>query len=433
MINEILLYENITGKQSLYFSNGNKVDLNSVNFIPQTNPWYSVKVEDFTKLTSTDFFKNFKSPFLIYHNGFECPQMASIQYSDSEKEILNNQGLHIFLTENLVKYIGNRNYITKKDISDKILEFKPGINFSVYGDLRCSQFDSIQDLIDNNDLTNVHVYCIEMNVEQFFSKKYPKIKFHWKDVYISEPIEYMFLKTRSEKTKINYKFLNYNWRYDFHRDLIASYLTNKSSKISWYYKSNIVSIKNALWFDLDSWKNKLEYSLLKQGMEKLANSVPINLDKEIAVAKSLKGNMLDVLTMPDCEVPYSINSSIFDDVFCSVVSESVYAEPTSSISEKTLLSIYNSTPFIVVGTPGALKYLKKLGFKTFSNYWPEMYDDEYNHADRMLKIFDTINFIDLKSIEDLSAMYQDMKPIIEFNLHRLIELRKNNQWLNSMQ
>lgn len=430
-----LLYQDFLGVASIYFSNGEKIKIDNVpSTAVNTSPsWYSVKLEDFTNLTNTKYFKNFKNPYLIYHNGFECPQMSVINYSTDEVDMMNRHGLHIFLTENLVKYTGDRNFISKKDISSRLAEFKPGINFSVYGDLRCSQFDSIQDLVSNNNLTNVHVYTIEMNVGTFFNSKYPTFKFHWKDTYISEPLGYILQHPSSSKNAIKIKFINLNWRYDFHRELVAAYLTNTSSKISWYYKSSFEKLKSTLWFDIEQWSSSPVYSKLKLGAEHLYKNAPLIVDKTVDEGVELSGTMFDILKLPKTEVPYTVDHHAFDNVFCSVVSESVYTEPTSTASEKTLYSIYHRTPFIIVGTPGALEYIKKLGFKTFEDYWPEDYDREPNHEHRLLKIFKLIDYLDSRSLDELEKLYLSMQPILDFNYNRLLELNKNNLWLEDMQ
>lgn len=430
-----LLFQNFNNKQEIYFSNGEKINIDefSCDVIKSAPFWYSVKIEDFTKLSNSDYFQKFKKPYLIYHNGFECPQMSIIQFNDKEIKLLNQEGLHIFLTENLVKYTGDRKFVSKQNLKDKIHEFKFGVNTGVYENLRCAQFDSIQDLVRNNNLKNVHVYTIELDVDIVFSKKYPELMFHWKDTYIFKSIADFTVIAPVTKLPPRFKFINFNWRYDFYRDLVVSYLATTNSKFSWYYKSDIEKIKSNLWFDINKWKDSYVYSRITAGMKFLNENVPINLDKAISNSIELSGTMSDMLKLPDTEVPPFINSKVFEDVFCAVVTESVFLEPTSSASEKTLFAIYNKTPFISVGPPGTLKYLRKLGFKTFDDFWNEDYDNELDHESRLLKIFQVIDFIDNKSLSELNQIYDKMQSILNFNYHRLLELKENNLWLDQVQ
>jgi hypothetical protein len=72
-------------------------------------------------------------------------------------------------------------------------------------------------------------------------------------------------------------------------------------------------------------------------------------------------------------------------------------------------------PFILVAPPHSLEYMKKLGFKTFDKFWDESYDQEDNHQTRLLKILDLIDYIDSKSIHELTIMYSAMQETIEHN------------------
>ena len=70
-------------------------------------------------------------------------------------------------------------------------------------------------------------------------------------------------------------------------------------------------------------------------------------------------------------------------------------------------------PIIVVAPPYTLEYLKTFGIKTFDKWWDESYDREENHYQRIKKIFNLIDYINSKSIEELKIMYNEMKEIIE--------------------
>jgi hypothetical protein len=65
--------------------------------------------------------------------------------------------------------------------------------------------------------------------------------------------------------------------------------------------------------------------------------------------------------------------------------------------------------------PGTLKYLHDNGYKTFSDFWDESYDDCTNHEERLYKIFDVIKYIESKSIDELKDIYKDMKSILSYN------------------
>lgn len=58
----------------------------------------------------------------------------------------------------------------------------------------------------------------------------------------------------------------------------------------------------------------------------------------------------------------------------SIITESQYSEPRGIISEKTFNAIVALHPFVIIGSAGSLKEIKRLGFKTFPNYFDESYD-----------------------------------------------------------
>jgi hypothetical protein len=70
---------------------------------------------------------------------------------------------------------------------------------------------------------------------------------------------------------------------------------------------------------------------------------------------------------------------------------------------------------ILVAPPRTLEYLKTFGFKTFDRWWDESYDQEEDHEKRLMKIFDVIDFINSKSLEELKTIYEEMRGILEHN------------------
>jgi hypothetical protein len=56
------------------------------------------------------------------------------------------------------------------------------------------------------------------------------------------------------------------------------------------------------------------------------------------------------------------------------------------LSEKISLPIINLTPFVYISTPGSLKALKNKGYKTFSKWWSEEYDNIIDNDERLKAI-----------------------------------------------
>lgn len=124
---------------------------------------------------------------------------------------------------------------------------------------------------------------------------------------------------------------------------------------------------------------------------------------------------------------YHYVERILDDMYknswVSLVVESSYFDREYSVflSEKTFKPIACMQPFIICGSKHSLKYLRKLGFKTFHPYIDESYD-ETDDKERWLGIIDAIKKIE--SIEDKESWYSNMRDILKHNHKLFIEIGK---------
>ena len=403
----IYLLENFNGDPWIILDDDSRMLLKDYN--PGHEHFYSPKIQDFKDYI--DLLGNTGFPYMMFNNTFECPQLSKIKYDSSTVGLLNANGLHIFLTENFLKYNNSRiehTHINKENIPQ--FDNDTGLCSGIFENTRTGQLDSIQDLIDNNQLTNVTVYVAEHDVANALPR-YANMKFLWKDLYLQQ-----FIKTYSdtaviEKKDIQYTFINTNWRYEPFRHIIAAYLKNYNSKISWCYKSTPAVFKNNMWFEPN---NKL-----LQGFDRLNTAVPCNIDMDIKTPTILQGGVMDRFKLPICNTAPVLSNIGYNDVFCSVVSESSFLDITTYISDKTLTAMLNCMPFIIVGPPYALKTARDMGFITFSDYWDESYDTELDHTLRMKKIFELIDTISKFTKEELTTMRQAMQLVCIYNKHHI--------------
>ena len=105
--------------------------------------------------------------------------------------------------------------------------------------------------------------------------------------------------------------------------------------------------------------------------------------------------------------------------FCTILTESEFDDDIIFITEKLLKSIINYHPFISLSAPNYLKKLHELGFKTFDKWWDESYDTEIDLRKRILKIVDTLNYINNFSDEQIIKIKEEIKPIVLHNLNNL--------------
>jgi hypothetical protein len=111
----------------------------------------------------------------------------------------------------------------------------------------------------------------------------------------------------------------------------------------------------------------------------------------------------------------SITKSDYEKTFISVVSETLVDEGTLFITEKTWKPIMVGHPFMILGNQGTLKYLKSIGYKTFSPWINEEYDDISDSATRLIKIVEELEKLSKKSVEELLEIRKEMGDICKHN------------------
>lgn len=118
---------------------------------------------------------------------------------------------------------------------------------------------------------------------------------------------------------------------------------------------------------------------------------------------------------------YSINSYFY------IASETYTHGEYKSLTEKVFKPIANFQPFFFIAYQGALKTIRSLGFKTFSPYIDEAYDDEPDDVRRIEMIFDQVKQLCSLTKEELHNWFWGMQDILIHNRTRLLELYKNEE------
>jgi len=102
--------------------------------------------------------------------------------------------------------------------------------------------------------------------------------------------------------------------------------------------------------------------------------------------------------------------------FLHVVTETMFWDNRTHLTEKIFKPIVAKQPFILVGCANNLSYLKSYGFKTFDRWWDESYDKIFDPVERLNAIADTIEKLCREnSLEDLEQMLSDMESVLEYN------------------
>jgi hypothetical protein len=167
------------------------------------------------------------------------------------------------------------------------------------------------------------------------------------------------------------------------------------------------------------------------GLEILNYHSPVCLDIKATTAVDITDNIASNYPVTESYSIYetpAINNprlnplgDFYNDSFCDVINETRFAQHCGNYSEKLYQAIRYKKPFILVAPPYTIEYAKRMGFKTFSDFWDESYDQETNHEKRIIKILNLMNYINSKSINELREIYNQMQPILDHNYNCLLE------------
>lgn len=419
------LYPKIPATRNLLLEDGsifNEQDITEAySFFDYYNDYYRDTVLD-KELT----------PHLLYTGMGSIKQFETLEYNEDIIEYLNKWGLHIYLYETtVVDLLPKKTFYVNhnQEYSADYLQFRFENDKKFY----VLEFESIEQFVRRNNLTNVTVFTCEGDTSKLETEYSFKIKS--KEIFLISLLKeadddangYEISKgivDYFDPNIITHKFWLGNWRYDVHRHVLCTYLADKSVKMSWYYTSTFEDVKKFFWFDITQWDN---YKLLKDKEQKLLSNVPYVIDIH---APAIPVDLNQMWTIPTEEFYCPSSSSTpydsYINSFCAIVTESNFAHPFPMFSEKVINAMKAGRPFIVASSAGTLKYLRQHGFMTFSEFWDESYDLEENHELRLQKILKVVDYIDSLSIEQLQNLYSKIKPTVEHNFRWLIELKNKD-------
>ena len=114
-------------------------------------------------------------------------------------------------------------------------------------------------------------------------------------------------------------------------------------------------------------------------------------------------------SLPSASADYDVGHITSTAV--SVVLETVADGDKIHLTEKILRPIACAHPFVIMAGPGALKYLREYGFKTFGSVWDESYDSETDTVKRMEMIVKTM--CDIQQLTE--SDWIEINRIAEYN------------------
>lgn len=144
------------------------------------------------------------------------------------------------------------------------------------------------------------------------------------------------------------------------------------------------------------------YNLTENDLTNLVEKLPLVIDGATEIAEMCADN--------------SGNARVFyQNSLVSIVTETNWDIPHLTSTEKSFKPFRDKHPFIIVGVNGALKSMRNLGFKTFSEFWDESYDEIEDCRQRLVKIIELCNDIGNWDNEKILDFKRRVKPILDHN------------------
>jgi len=413
LIDTFVLFHNVFGKLCITDINGNhNFDIDN-SYVNEFVKWHLYQLD----------LHNQKKPFIFCRSYGYVVQLDNFILNNAE--YIDNQGLDIFLYEidffsyNKTTHLNREplpNDTNNSFISEVYAEYLDSFNDenTVYS----ASLDSIENFVRKNNIKNVSVKYLYYNAPQVLKQKYSfEIVYYNICLLAQYNLIEKFYKIENNNNSLEFNILAPFWRYEPYRHFFACYLATKNNvKMSWHYDSPLDILQDNLWFSIKKKQKKLQHKI-KYGSE-LLNENYYTLDIKPQAKTKLTGKN-DKWKFPKGYDGYVIENSLKDlykKSFCVLVGESTFAQPFGTFSEKILIAIKCRNPFVLVGAPFSLLHLKKLGFKTFDQWWDESYDQEQDHEKRLIKILELIDYIDSLTMTEKEKIYSEMSDVLDHNL-----------------
>jgi len=203
--------------------------------------------------------------------------------------------------------------------------------------------------------------------------------------------------------KITHKFCIFVNRATFYRLVLSSWFYENAREVTFQSFNADVSELLGDINDLVSVKDDIPQIL------KFMDALPIYLDFP----------NLDNFVKNNLNRNWELLTKYYTNSFLEFVIETEWSGTVFYPTEKIFRPMALKTPFIVFGSENFLENLKKLGFKTFDQWWPESYD-LYERVPRVNEIIAVLEYINKQPFEVLNRWNDEMQEVLEHNRALLI-------------
>jgi hypothetical protein len=133
----------------------------------------------------------------------------------------------------------------------------------------------------------------------------------------------------------------------------------------------------------------------------------------------------------NCHIFWShiIPENIYSQTSVSIVSETESLSSVFFFTEKTAKALLSARPFWLYSCQGSMEYLKKLGFKTFSPFIDETYDNIKNNNQRVNAMMNSFIEFANKNFSQRQEIIRQLHDVCLYNRNLLLNKHK---WIDPL-
>jgi hypothetical protein len=278
----------------------------------------------------------------------------------------------------------------------------------------------------NINFLDYQVYCLKSYSTNFW--------------YVNQPFNVYANSEISDQKSMLFKNLDfYDWYYFFHGFAALDWYKNvkymppiKTFSKVFISFNNLVNEKRSYRLTLISTLIKLgldKYGYISMNQQDTVNKIKKELSSPYSLLSKQSKYLIYKTLLPNppkliIDIDTTVGTLSADDNLETlslglfhVVTETIFYDKKLHLTEKIFKPVVARRPFLLVGAPGNLAYLKSYGFKTFDRWIDESYDLETDPDQRLNKIVNELDKLCKLPELELMQIYNEMQEILEYNFH----------------
>jgi hypothetical protein len=203
----------------------------------------------------------------------------------------------------------------------------------------------------------------------------------------------------------------------------------RKERITRFYLADFIYRNNLRDFNIVTFGKNVSSVFWNAGSKHFPQSFIDSLPWEYDVDLHLKDKHLEFVLAKNSN---EINAYTETYINCVVERSIHFDKHELDVSEKLFKPIAFLQPFMVIGQPGTLEYIKDRGYKTFDRWWNESYDKQASDQIRFNLLVKLYKKLSLTSHTELADLMYEAWPILEHNYYTYSEYYhggKSNQHL----